>query len=1686
MSVKNWQWPPAKISLKDLFQEYGCDGSGDSVVSNNGTSTDSSINYNEIVILSKNSFVVGNAIDFFITGGKPGDFFKYSFDPINTVVPSLNSTALVLDLTGKSTVTAVANTLAVGQYELTVYFVATGNTRKTPLIVNPLPTTSTTTMNPNVFNPMVELAHDSKTLTHTLLPGSVTRFLVQTEFNDHVRIKLLSGPSMAEFKITVNDPNNEIFYIIDNLSFSGEYISNYITLDTLGLFKFTVEFQENSFAGTMLNGRIRIIETHVSLPVTVFNETVVLSPSYWTVGNSSSLRIFGGRPNTGFKYSIEPPNTATPGFGTQVFQLDTDGKFLISEFGTATAVGNYELCVYFIGSTNIRRFTFTVATATVSSQAGLWSIQVLPLGEISYVPATPGMPSPFNNSLRRIFNEGDTITFRITAPKTYTHWWKTLGSQYGIATGSSVLGAGPTPPVYNVTAGHEIYFGLGAPRSVPTKLFLTATKTVDFHLRLICNGALNDIVQSGFTGGSGQYQIAIKLGSAGGPWFTSIQTVLNPTGLTDGRWYFTSGVYVKTSLPNGTYWFAARDINDFNNVIAKSITVDCDGPCTTNNAQGFWNTETANLNIWDTDIDINSCVPEPVIFTNPYPVDVCYDNTLRYLMKVRLNTATGDGTGFYGDATIRFKSDLRNDDTQFFAPFVDDPQLYQAAKITYNSVAYRRVLTWGNIIIENTSNTVSGSGTLTDYTDFMDMADLPDSQVYLVFRLIGGGGAGGAPDIVAGSRQISMGGRGAHGGVVHGIVKLPATPGQKKKLRGGVGRNGGSPNAVAQGWGFSSSSDFRAQGALGGASGSVAGISGQGGQGGGATSLAYQVGSTVIPIATAGGGGGGGGASFLIQSDWVKSGRLHSTYGDFITAWGISTYDVNATGTFTFKDLFYAKAGTYKITYAGDNFYTIKIDNVLLPNADQNFIGSNFHLMTIPVSGDKIIDVSLTNPVFVGQPVNPNSIAITVEYLGIDDLTGQNKVFNFPRHVNVKVDFACDEIALSTVITVELWAAAEFFENTTNSAGADGMFFGFLRYSVWTRSGTLGFNTSNGDVYGISSTRIKQLNLHLRWTHYVFVMNVGDYTVNKIYINGQQETLNQQFSSQANVYAVFNNGVGRIGGWRTDNNYQQVMDLAIFKIYNRALTQAEITAAYTESKSRFDNSQVLPGTVISGLVLHYDASNPLCYSGGTEIRDLTAFNNNAVHSVGTTVNIVKQQDYGVTYAALPTTSGTVDFDMIIYSVSGGGSGIKIYNKRGGSGQFEIANRFPRGNVSGPSTVLHTNDCIAINPLLYVTQGSWDDILGSMAEILLPTAFTTKLNSSDSLCQRYVAIRDKNNPADVRVRGLANPNQSGCVLSSCISSGEKFSGTMIWTTLDFLYSASVGRPQFTDRISDVYTGGNLNGTQGQKPNADGGGGGGGGGNAGQGGLGGTDRDWNPGVITIAQGGSNGRASKNTTVVLNNSNWIYFDYIQPKQMLTSEYGNNGFYGSGGLYYDTDKFLDTAGIYTRTTPGAPGAISYFYTTDISKAIDIYNSSDLTLLTLPDMPRPVSTISFKNALSINVDALMILYIDGSAKYTFDVWDQWSSIQTNGIGYEYEFRLDYVSGDITQFNAGDPRDFRGRPILQAPSPVNQWVNFDGKIMLYWRAQLGSSHNVNVSVKRRSDGFIIINSVPLIISGVVE
>ena len=166
----------------------------------------------------------------------------------------------------------------------------------------------------------------------------------------------------------------------------------------------------------------------------------------------------------------------------------------------------------------------------------------------------------------------------------------------------------------------------------------------------------------------------------------------------------------------------------------------------------------------------------------------------------------------------------------------------------------------------------------------------------------------------------------------------------------------------------------------------------------------------------------------------------------------------------------------------------------------------------------------------------------------IFDGTNDNLPFNIPN--------------VGTTVSIEMWAKINSFSN--------GMPFGFDRYDVWANSGRIGFNTAASDIYGLTSTQVTNLGLLNQWKHYIFEMRTDvSYSNNKIYINGQNQSLSQVAGTENASLRNFNSGNGRISSWLFSDVFFIPMDLAQFRTYNRALTAQEVLQNYNATKKRY-------------------------------------------------------------------------------------------------------------------------------------------------------------------------------------------------------------------------------------------------------------------------------------------------------------------------------------------------------------------------------------------------------------------------------------------------------------------------------------------------------------------------------------
>lgn len=268
--------------------------------------------------------------------------------------------------------------------------------------------------------------------------------------------------------------------------------------------------------------------------------------------------------------------------------------------------------------------------------------------------------------------------------------------------------------------------------------------------------------------------------------------------------------------------------------------------------------------------------------------------------------------------------------------------------------------------------------------------------------------------------------------------------------------------------------------------------------------------------------------------------------------------DSGRTTTWTTVTQAVPAAGRYKFVFISGSFdYSggralgakLQIDSIDVNGSPPIFTPGQLQSITNQISYVDTSPPPLPPPVIIDDKIavfgyNSSSALCFMEFDGIDD------------YADIVVS------GLGNVVTVEMWCKIG-----ENYAGR--MFFGWRTYDVWCSGGTLGFNTGNGDVYGISEERVASLECVGNWKQYVFVMHTDvSYTNNMIFVNGIEQSLSQQIGSENPAARNFGDSIVRLSGWTINNDYRMPMKCSYFRIYNRELTADEILQNFVAARRK--------------------------------------------------------------------------------------------------------------------------------------------------------------------------------------------------------------------------------------------------------------------------------------------------------------------------------------------------------------------------------------------------------------------------------------------------------------------------------------------------------------------------------------
>ncbi len=153
--------------------------------------------------------------------------------------------------------------------------------------------------------------------------------------------------------------------------------------------------------------------------------------------------------------------------------------------------------------------------------------------------------------------------------------------------------------------------------------------------------------------------------------------------------------------------------------------------------------------------------------------------------------------------------------------------------------------------------------------------------------------------------------------------------------------------------------------------------------------------------------------------------------------------------------------------------------------------------------------------------------------------TGRINILNLP--VN---------IATSAQTTVSFWM---------RWSGGRTMPIGWQQYDLWFNNNGFGFNTGGGDVFGVASLPLTNV-----WRHVTAIFTNRARVPNSIYIDGVLQPLISYGGIFDASFAVVS-PILRVGGWGRDELWKFSGSLDELKIYNGALTQAQVTADFNET-----------------------------------------------------------------------------------------------------------------------------------------------------------------------------------------------------------------------------------------------------------------------------------------------------------------------------------------------------------------------------------------------------------------------------------------------------------------------------------------------------------------------------------------
>jgi hypothetical protein len=186
----------------------------------------------------------------------------------------------------------------------------------------------------------------------------------------------------------------------------------------------------------------------------------------------------------------------------------------------------------------------------------------------------------------------------------------------------------------------------------------------------------------------------------------------------------------------------------------------------------------------------------------------------------------------------------------------------------------------------------------------------------------------------------------------------------------------------------------------------------------------------------------------------------------------------------------------------------------------------------------------------------------------IENVEEFQEVDNYVLNFNGGLDqLSTTQIVTSATIGQQVSVSFEMKWDGTDSV----MPVGFYQYDLWLYNGKFGFNTGEGDIYGIANNSFLTGTTH----QITAIFTQGNVLANRLYIDGIEQNLSQQLATPANNYADITKELN-ISGWDQNTVYGFKGMIDNVQLFSRAMTLSEVTTIFEG------------GTIVDGLIAKYD------------------------------------------------------------------------------------------------------------------------------------------------------------------------------------------------------------------------------------------------------------------------------------------------------------------------------------------------------------------------------------------------------------------------------------------------------------------------------------------------------------------